>query len=345
MKKKITLILTMALVMTFIIAQTGCAKKDIEPVSKENYALDTVCTITVYHMKDMTKERALEVIDGAYKECSKYEDMLSNTIETSDIWKINHSEGKSIKCSKETIKMLREGIKYSKMSKGTFDITIGNITDLWDFHGESQYIPLKTLLDEKVKDVDYRNIVIKGDKVYLKDSKAKIDLGGIAKGYIADRMAEYLEKNGVTGAIINLGGNVYAVGHKDGESKDFNVGIKKPFTEDGKIIGTSKISDATIVTSGPYERYFKVDGRIYHHILNPKTGYPVESDLYSVTIIGPKGTSSNCDALATTCYILGPEKGVKYINKLGKYTAIFYTKDGKIIKSNDKFNFQEIKDN
>lgn len=336
MKKK--KFITVILLFIIIIAQTGCAgRENIEPVSKENYCLDTICNITIYSMDNMSKEKALEAIDEAYKICNEYEKLFSKTIKDSDIYKINHAGGRPVKCSEKTIRMIKQGIKYGEISDGIFDITVGKMTDLWDFHASNPKLPTDEAVKEAVKDVDYKQIHIDGNTVTMANPKGEIDLGGIAKGYIADRMAEYLEKKGVKGAVINLGGNVYVLGHKDGKEEDFKIGIRKPYGTDNDIIGAVNISNGTVVTSGPYERYFDINGKRYHHILDVKTGYPAESDVNGVTIVGPKGTSSDCDALSTTCYILGPEKGCELIRKLKKYEAIFIMKDGKIIKSDEKY--------
>ena len=229
--------------------------------------------------------------------------------------------------SKETIKLIKKGIYYSEMSDGAFDITIAPVSSLWDFKAETPSVPSPEAIAEAVSHVNYENIIIRDNTVKLADPQAGIDLGAIAKGYIADRIKDYLEEEGVRHAMINLGGNVLAMGSKlDGS--DYNIGIQKPFDETGEPITSVKISDKSVVTSGIYQRYFKADGKIYHHILDPNTGYPCENNLYSVTIL--TDSSLTADALSTTCFLLGYDRGMKLINQLDNVDAVFITNDNQI---------------
>lgn len=158
----------------------------------------------------------------------------------------------------------------------------------------------------------------------LLDPNASIDVGAIAKGYIADRLKEYLKKNGVKHAIIDLGGNILALGTKIDGSK-YNIGIQRPFDETGQPITSIKVANKSVVTTGIYQRYFEQDGKIYHHILDPRTGYPCENDLYSVTII--TDSSLTADALSTSCYLMGFEKANHLIDQLENVDAVFITND------------------
>ncbi len=175
--------------------------------------------------------------------------------------------------------------------------------------------------------VDYRKIVIDENEVTLSDADAALDLGGIAKGYIADKMKAYLQGEGITSGLINLGGNVLAIGEKpDGSA--YTIGIQKPFDETGEPIASVSVSDQTVVTSGIYERSFTLDGRCYHHILDTATGYPYENDLLSVSVIC--ASSADGDGLSTACFALGLEKGLAYIESLDQTEAIFITSDYKL---------------
>lgn len=331
-------ILSLAMVLCFIVAlaitQSGCTKK-VDPISKEGYYLDTICNITIYDMDDMSEKKAEEAIDGAYEVCSKYENLLSKTRKESDIYKINHAEGQPVKCDPETIDVIKKGIEYGDMSDGLFDITIGKVTDLWNFHTDKPAVPKQADIDEALQDVTYKQIVIDGDTVRMTNPKGEIDLGGIAKGYIADRVTDYLQEQKVTGAVVNLGGNICALGHKDGKEgkDDFNIGVKKPYTKENEIVGTVQVSNKTVVTSGSYERYFEQDGKRYYHILDPKTGFPKETGLDSVTIVADIGKSCDCDALATICFMLGKDEGSKFIDRQKGYSALFIDTKGKITES------------
>lgn len=224
--------------------------------------------------------------------------------------------------------ILQTGLRYSKASKGNFDITIAPVTSLWDFKAEDPKVPDGKAIKEALKYVDYRKLSIEGNHLGMMQPGQKIDLGGIAKGYIADDLKKYLQEQGVSGATINLGGNVLCIGEKnDGEA--FRIGIQQPFADRNETAAVVGIKDLSVVSSGIYERYFRTeDGKLYHHIMNPKTGYPFENDLYGVTILSDDSVDG--DALSTTCFALGKEKGMEYINSLDDVYALFITSDGKL---------------
>ena len=179
-------------------------------------------------------------------------------------------------------------------------------------------------IKEALSHVNYKNIVIDGNRIFLSDPKAAIDLGGIAKGYMADRLKEYLIKEGIESALINLGGNILAIGSKP-DGTPFNLGIQKPFEKHGVTITSVKTVDSSVVSSGVYERYFKTDDALYHHILNSKTGFPYNNGLLGVTILSEKSVDG--DALSTSCFALGLEDGMKLIQSLDGVDAIFVTDD------------------
>ena len=312
-----------------IITQTGCSS-EVKTVSKDNYYLDTTCTLTVYETGDGLDETiANEAIDKAYELCALLDKTLSKNVEVSDISKINSAGGQWVQVSDYTIELLQGGLKYSKLSDGVFDITVGRLTDLWDFHAEEPVLPDEDDLADAVKHVGYEMVQIDGNKARLTDLASEIDLGGIAKGYIGDRMAEVLEDNGVTSAIVNLGGNIICIGSKPG-ADGFNIGVEAPFTDRTEIVGSIEVADKTLVTSGVYERMFEIDGKIYHHILDTKTGYSVDSDLNAVTLIADKGKSMDCDAMSTICLIKGYQDARKFIESQEGIEAVFVLKNGDV---------------
>jgi thiamine biosynthesis lipoprotein len=330
------------LIAVLIIAQTGCSNgaSSAEPVVGEEYKLDTICTVSVYEIKasdgsvtaaSEMQEEAQAVIDDAFKLCDELERKLSRTITGSDISKINEAGGEWTSVSNETTELIKKGIEYSDLSGGAFDITVGDITELWDFHAAEgkEKLPDADALAKAAEHIDYRKIEIDGDKVRITDPESKIDLGGIAKGYIGDKMAELIESSGVTSAIINLGGNVICIGGKNDE-EDFVIGVEAPFSDRTEIVGKVKARDKTLVTSGIYERKMEIDGKIYHHILNSETGWPVETNLDAVTLIADKGYSADIDALSTICLIKGAEDGKDLIEKTDGVEGIFIKSDGNI---------------
>ncbi len=274
------------------------------------FLLDTVVTLTA--------ECDNETLEGAFSLCEDLESLLSRTVETSEVSRLN--AGETLTASEHTRKIIERSLYYSDLTSGKFDITICSVSSLWNFNEE--IIPEKNEIAEALRSVDYESILFGETKVRLDGSK--IDLGGIAKGYIADEITEYFKQKGVENGIVNLGGNIKVFG------KEYTIGIKSPFeTED--VIAKIKLSDMSAVTSGIYERSFEKEGRLYHHILDTKTGYPIENSLASVTVIGE--SSLDCDALSTVCMVLGVDDAVDFINNQTECEAVLIEKDGTIILS------------
>lgn len=337
------------LIAAIIISQTSCGAGGPEPVSKEEFLLDTICSVSIYEMKDgdgniaaeENKESAERVISEAFELCRQLEGKLSRTKADSDISRLNSAAGEWTELSPETAELIQKGVEYSELSDGVFDITVGGVTELWDFHaaeGEEK-LPDEEALAEAVRHVDYKKFEIDGNRVRLKDPEAKTDLGGIAKGYIGDRMCALLKERGVTSGIINLGGNVICIGSKPG-GEDFNIGVELPYSDRTEIAGKVAVSDKTLVTSGIYERKMEIDGEVYHHILDTKTGYPADTDVNGVTLIADTGRSADIDALSTICLIEGSEEGMKLIEGMDGIEAVFILKDGGIVMT-DGASFEE----
>ena len=227
----------------------------------------------------------------------------------------------------ETADLIKTALHYGDLSDGKFDITIAPLSELWNFGHNDGQIPDPAAIEEARSHVNYKNVKVDGTTVQLLDPKAAIDLGAIAKGYIADQLKEYLESAGIKHGLISLGGNTVAIGEKP-DGSPFKIGVQKPFAEQNDILTSLDIRNQSVVSSGTYERYFEKDGKIYHHILNPFTGYPYETHLQQVTIISD--ASVDGDALSTTCFALGLENGSKLIKSLDGIEAIFVTDDGNI---------------
>lgn len=307
-----------SIVLTFcLLLLSGCTTPvSKDSISKSGIFFDTLISIKLWGTNDSS------ILEHCFKLCSEYENKFSRTIPESEISKINQSNGVPVEVSDETVELIKKALYYSELSNGAFDITIAPLSSLWDFKNNDGNVPAPTLIQEAKSHVNYKNVVVDGNTVQLLDPKAALDLGGIAKGYIADRLKEYLEKEGVKHAMINLGGNVLTVGNKP-DGKPFHIGIQKPFGEQNETIASIPVDDRSVVSSGVYERYFKKNGKIYHHLLDSSTGYPKESNLLSVTIISD--SSADGDALSTACFILGLENGLKLINQLDNVDAVFIT--------------------
>lgn len=298
---------------------SGCERR-IEPITKSAFMLNTVVTVTLYDSDDP------KILDGCLDVCRSCENIFSTTIEKSEIYKLNHRpvDQQTFTVSDETAELLKRGIYYCKLSDGAFDLTIEPLSSLWDFTSDEHVVPPAAQIEAAREKVDYRNMKLDGNTLTFLSPDTTIDLGAIAKGYIADQMKDYLVKNGVNSAIINLGGNVLCVGENP-NGHPFRIGLQKPFADRNETVATLDINGKSVVSSGVYERHFIKDGINYHHILNPRDGYPYENGLVSVTIISD--LSVDGDALSTTCFSLGLDKGMKLINSIKDAYGVFITDD------------------
>lgn len=318
-------------VFSIILLIQGCGNPSPAKVTMTDFYLNTVVSVTVYEPMGTT---AIYSAEELCKKCLEmtagYEKIFSKTIEGSDIWNINHSNGNPATVSADTIELLKTAIFYAEMSDGLVDPTIGPLSSLWNFSENKKTVPSDEEIRKALSQVNYKNITINGCQVTLTDPDACIDLGFIAKGYIADSLKEYLCSQNVSGAIINLGGNVQTIGNKP-DNTPFKVGIQKPFSETGTALLSIPVTDKSVVSSGNYERFFQVNDTLYHHILSTRDGYPVKSDVSQVTIIND--SSVDGDALSTLCFILGYEDGLSLIESLPDTEAIFVMEDGTIQKT------------
>lgn len=309
------------LLLLILLSFCGCSSGS-EPLSETGFYFDTVISVTIYGASDRS------LLEDCFSIAATYENMFSRTIEGSDIWNINHSNGAAVPVSDDTLTLIDRAVYYARLTDGRIDPTVSAVKDLWDFSGNQEAVlPNDHTIREALTHVNYENIIISGNTVCLTDKQASVDLGFIAKGFIADRMIDYLKARGVKSALINLGGNVAAIGNRpDGTA--FRIGIQKPFSPAGTSAAVLPVSGLSAVTSGNYERYFEKNGQIYHHILDAKTGYPVWNNLSAVTIISASSTEG--DALSTTCFLLGLTEGMALIESLDNTEALFITSDGSL---------------
>lgn len=313
----------LTLMMVFVLSSCSKGKTPAGPISKTEVHLGTPCTITIYD------NAPKDVFEKLFKRLTEIEDRMTINEGNSEVIAVNSKAGEDfIKVSEDTFYVIKTGKEYSRLSGGRFDITVGPLVKLWNIGPENPNpsVPAPKEINQAKSLIDYNKILLDegGKRVMLKDKGMKIDLGGIAKGYAADECIRILKESGVKHAIVNLGGNVFTLGKKlDGN--DWNIGIQDPFGERDKTIGVLKSSDKTIVTSGVYERYFEEKGKRYHHILDTKTGYPVENELVGISIITDK--SINGDSLSTSVFSMGLRDGMKFVETQKDVEAIFMTKD------------------
>ena len=309
-----------------------------EPISISSIKLNTAVQITIYDSQDKA------LLDDCLALCDKYELVFSRTNEKSELYKLNHRKDTSDKdpnadgqttpypvsgtadtwhISEDLASLLSQGLSITRESDGAFDIAIAPLTSLWDFTAEDPKVPDDAAIQKALPLCSSDGVTIDEQDITLPSDDIQFDVGAIAKGYIADRMKDLLVKKGVKSAIINLGGNVLCIGSKP-DGTPFKVGIQKPFADRNETEAVMDITGKSVVSSGIYERCFKQGGKLYHHILNPQTGYPYDNGLISVTIISDQSVDG--DALSTTCFALGLEDGLKFAEKKG-VQAVFITED------------------
>ncbi len=297
----------LSLIFIPLLLLCGCSKKQI---TDTKLYMDTVCTITA--------DCSENTLDGAFEVCEHLDRMLAPNSQDSEISMMNYYD--EFEMSDDTRNIIVRALYYCQKTGGKYDITLTPAIEQWDF--EKHILPDFNELNRVLYRVGYDRIEIKDN--YIDLHNADIDLGSIAKGYVADKTVEYLKQNGAKNGIVNLGGNVKVFG------KAYNVGIVKPFSDE--IMLTVKIKNSSAVTSGIYQRCFEHDGKLYHHILDVNTGLPVENELASVTILGE--SSTECDVLSTVCMILGEKAAISLINETDGYEAVFIKKDNSVSVSN-----------
>lgn len=311
-------------------------EKPNKTINSQHFFLNSILTLNI-NDTDVDKDKISAKVQEKVQEL---EDKFTLNSSESEVSKINQNAGISpVKVSDETFYVIESSLKYSELSDGKFDISVGDLVKLWGIDTENEKVPTEDEIKESLKKIDYKKIILDENEktVFLEDKGMVIDLGAIAKGYVADVINDILKENGVKSAIVNLGGNVYAYGSKNGA--DFKVGIRDPFSQDpNTYLGIFSGQDVTVVTSGVYERFFEKDGQRYHHILSTSTGYPVDNGLVATTIITKN--SMDADALSTTVFALGLQDGLHLIEQMDGVDAIFITNDKQVFTTSgikDKF--------
>lgn len=320
------------LIMLILIFITG--RNQNNSIVQEFYSLGTLNQLKVYG------KNAEKAIEEAVKKVGEIDDKMSVFKNDSEISRINKYAGKTPQeVSKDTYCVIKKAVEYCSLSEGAFDITIRPLVGLWNISGENPRVPNSNEIQEKLRSVNYKDIILDETEslVLLKNEKQEIDVGGIAKGYAADAVREVLLRNNIKSALINLGGNILTVGKKE-DGTPWCVGIQDPTKDRGEFVGTINVINKSVVTSGNYERYFIQDGKRFHHIIDPRTGYPSNSEIISVTIISDN--SIDGDGLSTGIYIMGLYKSIKLIEEIKGVDAVFITKNKEVyVTSGIKENF------
>ncbi len=302
-----------------IYQKRGRTGSEVAMFEYKDFAMNTEITFKIFG------ENAPEACNDAIVEIKRLEKKLSRFIPDSEISRLNQEAGKSpVKISPETCNLLSRAICYSKASKGTFNILTGALMDLWDYKHAAD-APEKTKILQISPFIDYRDLILDehDQTAMLRKSGQSIDLGGIGKGFAADFCMDIFKKRGITSAFVNIGGNVSVLGNKP-DGSPWCVGIRHPRREN-ELLAAVKITGKTVVTSGDYERYFvDHEGKKWHHIMNPATGFPAESDIISVTIIADNSTMA--DALSTAVFVAGIDEGLMCLSKFPGTEAVLVDK-------------------
>jgi len=318
MRKVITIIMSGICMMPLL---TACGKQTDTMKSADIFAMDTYMNLKAYG------EDAEAAVAEAETRILALEQYFSVTSEASDVWKINHANGQPVTVSADTVCVLQTARQMHSDSGGALCISLYPVLRAWGFTTGEYRIPAGSDISNLLKYCDDTRIIIGEDTAQIPPDYA-IDLGAVAKGYTGDAVMEIMREHHISSAIINLGGNVQTLGCKsDGSS--WTVGITDPFAPD-QLLGTVKVTDKAVITSGNYERYFTGDdGQKYWHILDPETGCPADNGLISVTVIGDCG--AKCDALSTALFVEGAERAVQHWHKSGDFEMILVTSDGELL--------------
>lgn len=313
----------MAALLCVCMVLGGC-RGDEKTVSRDAFALDTYCTVTLYTDDTVSESDAAHTLDRCMTHLAQRERLWSQTIRTSDISRLNAADG-AVMLDKATVTLLQTAAAFCDKTDGAFDVTTAAVSAVWKTAEENGTLPSSAAIAEALSTVGSENIVIDSETAALKNGAA-VDLGGIAKGQIADEIAAIIRESGGRRALIDLGGNIVAVGGK-ADGTPFHIGIAHP-TEESALIATVAVTDRAVVTSGSYERGFSIDGKRYSHIVDPKTGQPVADDLLSVTIIAPLAVTA--DALSTACFVKGYAASLTLLEAFEEAEAVFVLTDGTV---------------
>ena len=330
---KIILSIFLAAIVTVSGCLAGCSDKEEtktieEPYEKEIFALDTFISFRIY---GENAEKAAELANARIFEL---EDKLSVTNPNSEVSKLNSGERRNTAVENDTLNVIKTAQDISFLTSGALDISVYPVVKLWGFTTNNNRVPEKSEIDEALKKVDYTKIIVDEESQSVKiDSDMKIDLGAVAKGYISEEIKNLMKEEGIESAVLSFGGNIQTIGTKSGNP--WKVGIKYPFTEDSFAILSE--GETAIVTSATDQRYFESDEKMYHHIIDPKSGYPVDNGTYSVTVVCESG--ARADALSTAIFVMGTDKAKELYKATNDFEFII------LDKSDNVYVTEGLKDN
>lgn len=295
----------------------GCKRATRGFEHRTFFNFNTVCS--------MGGEMSQEVLDEAQRLCERAEELFSRTIPTSDVGRINRANGQFVEVDSQTAELVSLSLAYCASSNGLFDITIGAVSELWDF--SEGVVPAPEAIAQALPHVDWQGVRVQQNTVRLEDPYARLDLGGIAKGYVTDRVMDLFKDRGVVNAYVNLGGNVAVMGHNQ-KGDMWSVGVRDPFgASNSDVVARLKTTKGSLVTSGLYERSFEKDGQRYWHILDPRTGYPAQTDLVSASIFCSE--SIDGEGYTKPLFMLDCDAALASVENVG-LQALLVSSDGAI---------------
>ncbi len=318
------------LINILILCFTACACSEPNTTLKTSFfAMDTVIEITA------TGKNAKAALESAQAEVERIEKLLSATDTQSEIAMINQSAGEFVEVSAETAQLIQTAKTYSSQVNGAFDVTIYPIVSLWGFNDKNYTVPSQQQIQDTLEYVDFNKIEVIQNTVKI-ESGMSIDLGAIGKGYCSKKVSHLLKQYDIESAVIYLGGNVQVIGGRS-KTEPFRIGIQDPYNQ-SDILGRLFKSDICVITSGSYQRNFTQDGKLYHHIFDPETGYPADNGLISVSVVCDDPVMG--DALSTSFFVLGIDKSIEFLSSNKEISAIFVTENELYISSSLKDCFE-----
>ncbi len=337
MKKNKVIIMAVLFILVFGVI-TGCenltgdnGESEVTTAQEQEYLLGT------YIQMQIRAVNPEEKIEEASDLIAAVEEKMSLNLADSEINEINNAAGEqAVAVSDDTFEVIEKAVEYAELSEGRFDPTVGPLVELWDIssggreveEGESK-VPSEAEIDDKLELIGYEKVELNSDKneIFLTQEGMKFDVGGIAKGYAADKVTDYLEESQAKGGHISLGGAVAVFGDRE-DGSPWRVGIQDPLSNRGDAVARIELTDMAVDTSGNYERYFMEDGVRYHHILSTEDGYPVDAGVISATIVSE--SSFEADALSTVVFTSGVDEGLRLIEDISGLETMIITDEKEV---------------
>ena len=342
--RKIILLVNIAVMMMFTSCSgpsvgAGVTKPPVQDMRMD--LLGTLISVSIYDDADAGSSR--RVFDEAFDIVADIDARMSVNNPDSEISNIGRAGGKNaVAVSEDTYELIERAIGFSELYGGVFDITVGAVMELWKTDEVFNVRPDDEEIKNRLPLINYKDVFLTDEGgVMLKKEGMKLDLGSIAKGYACDKVLEYLKSQDIAAALLDFGGNIYVYGSKP-DGSQWKVGIRAPIAGENEVVCTATVSDVSVVTSGGYERYFEEGGVVYHHLLDPETGYPAKNGLLSVSIVD--ASSTRADALSTACFVLGLEEGYKLLESLPESEGIFITDDNNVYVTTELFDKVDLLD-